>query len=178
MGDTVNQVEQLKFVLANLPRTFMVFVGSLYERGLFLGELGTFGAMDLSIPVVQLFSVLALCLGAALAVHEKSSLTPKSAVGLLGLAVFYVFGVMAAQYITYTPVGLPHVAGVQARYLLPAFLMLFVLAAALLSHVLAPARAGGSRAEGLALSACGEVAAISAVLLFQHYFVGPVCLVP
>ena len=60
LGDTVNQVEQLKFVLANLPRTFMVFVGSLYERGLFLGELGTFGAMDLSIPVVQLFSVLAL----------------------------------------------------------------------------------------------------------------------
>ena len=178
LGDTVNQVEQLKFVLANLPRTFMVFVGSLYERGLFLGELGTFGAMDLSIPVVQLFSVLALCLGAALAVHEKSSLTPKSAVGLLGLAVFYVFGVMAAQYITYTPVGLPHVAGVQARYLLPAFLMLFVLAAALLSHVLAPARAGGSRAEGLALSACGAVAAISVVLLFQHYFVGPVCLVP
>ena len=178
LGDTVNQVEQLKFVLANLPRTFMVFVGSLYERGLFLGELGTFGAMDLSIPVVQLFSVLALCLGAALAVHEKSSLTPKSAVGLLGLAVFYVFGVMAAQYITYTPVGLPHVAGVQARYLLPAFLMLFVLAAALLSHVLAPARAGGRRAEGLALSACGAVAAISAVLLFQHYFVGPVCLVP
>ena len=178
LGDTVNQMEQLKFVLANLPRTFMVFVGSLYERGLFLGELGTFGAMDLSIPVVQLLSVLMLCLGAALAVHEKSSLTPKSAAGLLGLAVFYVFGVLAAQYITYTPVGLPHVAGVQARYLLPAFLMLFVLAAALLSHVLAPARAGGRRAEGLALSACGAAAAVCAVLLFQHYFVGPVCMVP
>lgn len=42
LGDAVNQMEQLKFVLANLPRTFMVFVGSLYERGLFLGELGTF----------------------------------------------------------------------------------------------------------------------------------------
>ena len=178
LGDTVNQMEQLEFVLANLPRTFMVFVGSLYERGLFLGELGTFGAMDLSIPVVQLLSVLMLCLGAALAVHEKSSLTPKSAAGLLGLAVFYVFGVLAAQYITYTPVGLPHVAGVQARYLLPAFLMLFVLAAALLSHVLAPARAGGRRAEGLALSACGAAAAVCAVLLFQHYFVGPVCMVP
>lgn len=178
LGDAVNQMEQLKFVLANLPRTFMVFVGSLYERGLFLGELGTFGAMDISIPVVQLLSVLMLCLGAALAVHEKSSLTPKSAAGLLGLAVFYVFGVLAAQYITYTPVGLPHVAGVQARYLLPAFLMLFVLAAALLSHVLAPARAGGRRAEGLALSACGAAAAVCAVLLFQHYFVGPVCMVP
>ena len=87
---------------------------------------------------------------------KKCSLTPKSAVGLLGLAVFYVFGVMAAQYITYTPVGLPHVAGVQARYLLPAFLMLFVLAAALLSHVLAPARAGGSRAEGLRFPHAGQ----------------------
>ena len=143
----------------------------------FLGELGTFGAMGLSIPVVQLLSVLMLCLGAALAVHEKSSLTPKSAAGLLGLAVFYVFGVLAAQYITYTPVGLPHVAGVQARYLLPAFLMLFVLAAAPLSHVLAPARAGGRRAEGLALSVCGLLRPC-AVLLFQHYFVGPVCMVP
>lgn len=178
LGDTVNQMEQLKAVLANLPRTLMVFVGSLYERGLFLGELGTFGAMDLTIPVVQLLSVLALCLGAALAVHEKSSLTPKSAVGLFGMAVFYIFGVLAAQYITYTPVGLPHVAGVQARYLLPAFLMLFVLAAALLSHVLEPTRTGGRRAETLALAACGGTAVISAVLLFQHYFVGPVCMVP
>ena len=39
-------------------------------------------------------------------------------------------------------------------------------------------RAGGRRAEGLALSACGAAAAVCAVLLFQHYFVGPVCMVP
>ena len=43
--------------------------------------------------------------------------------------VLYTGGVLAAQYITYTPVAMVRVLGVQARYLLPAFLMLFVLLA-------------------------------------------------
>lgn len=178
LGETVSMGGQLSFVLAHLPRTLMVFLGTLYENVLYLGKLGVFGALDLEIPLVGLLSPVILMLGAALSTHERSSLTPRSAVGLGALTLAYTGGVLAAQYITYTPVGMIRVLGVQTRYLLPAFLMLFVLIAALLSRVLEPVRSGGVKAQALCLSACAGFALLAAVLLAQHYFIGPVCMVP
>lgn len=178
LGETVNMGEQLRFVLQNLPRTAMVFLGTLYENNLFLGLLGSFGAMDLNIGLVSMLSPVVLAFASALSVHEKSSLTLRPSLGLFGLAVLYTGGVLAAQYITYTPVAMVRVLGVQARYLLPAFLMLFVLLAALLSHVFETTRAGGKKAFHLGLSVCAFFAVLSAVLLAQHYFIGPVCIVP
>lgn len=179
LGSDVNGGQQLAFVLSNIPRTIMVFIGTLYENCLFLGQLGTFGMLDLELPMVQLLSLLVLCLGTALSVHEKSSLTPRSAIGLGALAVCYMGGVMGALYITYTPVGMARVLGLQARYFLPSFLMLFVLLAALLSHVLEPRLAmGGQKAGRLALWTSGGAALLSAVLLAQHYFIGPAYVMP
>lgn len=177
-SDVVNGGKQLAFVLQNIPRTIAVFLGTLYENTLYLGQLGTFGALDLQLPVVQLLSVVALLLATALAVHEKSSLTPRSALGLGVLAVCYTGAVLAALYITYTPVGMVRVLGVQARYLLPPFLMLFILLAALLSHVLEPKLSGTGKAQKLAVSVSGVVALVSAVLLAQHYFIGPAYWMP
>ena len=105
-------------------------------------------------------------------------MTPRSAAGLGLLTALYTGGVLAAQYITYTPVGMVRVLGVQTRYLLPAFLMLFVLVSALLSRVLEPARPGGRGAQVLCLCSCSGFALLSAVLLAQHYFIGPVCILP
>lgn len=177
-SDVVNGGQQLGFVLKNIPRTIAVFLGSLYENVLYLGQLGTFGALDLELPVVQLFSIIALLLATALAVHEKSSLTPRSALGLGLLALCYMGAVMGALYITYTPVAMVRVIGVQARYMLPSFLMFFILLAALLSHVLEPKLAGTAKAENLTLTVSGTVAIISAVLLAQHYFIGPAYYMP
>ena len=64
------------------------------------------------------------------------------------------------------------------RYLLPAFLMLFVLVSALLSHVLEPRLSGGGKALRLQLWVSGSTAAISAALLAQHYFIGPAYVMP
>ena len=178
LGGDVNGGQQLAFVLRNIPRTIAVFLGTLYENNFYLGQLGTFGMLDLNLPVVGMASLLVLCLGTALSVHEKSSLSPKSAVGLGALALCYIGGVMGALYITYTPVGMVRVLGVQARYLLPAFLMLFVLVSALLSHVLEPRLSGGGKALRLQLWVSGSTAAISAALLAQHYFIGPAYVMP
>lgn len=178
LGGAVNGGQQLAFVLRNISRTIAVFLGTLYENNFYLGQLGTFGMLDLNLPVVGMASLLVLCLGTALSVHEKSSLSPKSAVGLGALALCYIGGVMGALYITYTPVGMVRVLGVQARYLLPAFLMLFVLVSALLSHVLEPRLSGGGKALRLQLWVSGSTAAISAALLAQHYFIGPAYVMP
>lgn len=177
MIEGVSQSGQLRFMLANPVRTIAVFLGTLYENNFFLDGLGKFGNVDLVIPVVSAASAAALLLGAALSVHERSSLTRRSAAGLFCLAVVYAGVVMAGLYITYTPVAMARVIGLQTRYFIPTYLMLCVLAAALLSGVLSPRfeRSGGDTlARSVALGVSCTLAAVSAVLLFQHYFVGPV----
>ena len=117
--------------------------GQLYENDFFLGQMGVFGALDLPIAFLNWASPVVLLFAAALSVHEKSSLKWKPALGLGALSVVYIAGAATAMYITSTPVGMIRIIGMQARYFLPAFLMLFVLLAALLSHVLEPRLALG-----------------------------------
>lgn len=169
------ELPQLLAILANPFRYAAVLLGSFYENDFFLGQLGLFGALDLEVPFISFVSPLVLLFAAALSVHEKSSLRPLPAFGLGALSVVYMAGAATAMYITSTPVGMIRIIGLQARYFLPAFLMLFVLVAALLSHVLEPRLAsGGARAQRVALGVSAVFGALGAVLLFQHYFVGPV----
>ncbi|MBQ5754253.1 MAG: hypothetical protein IIV90_01150 [Oscillospiraceae bacterium] len=54
--------------------------------------------------------------------------------------------------------------------------MLFWLGGKVLGRALCPAVKDG-RGEALSLLLCGSYAVLGAVLLFQHYFVGPVYLI-
>ncbi len=171
----VDQMTQLVFVLKNPLRYIAVMLGTLYENQFFVGQLGQFGAMDLPIAVIDLLSPCMLLFGAALSAHERSALRALPAAGLGGLSVVYAAGVMTALYITYTPVGMVRIIGLQARYFLPVFLMLAVLLAALLSHLLEPRRDGSdARTLRVSLVSFGLCGLAGAVLLFQHYFIGPV----
>lgn len=169
----VDQLPQLKFILSNPLRYIAVMLGTLYENSFFLGQMGVFGALDLPVEALNLLSPCMLLFGAALAVDERSRLKALPAAGLGGLAVVYAAGAMTAMYITYTPVGMVRIIGLQARYFLPVFLMGGVLLAALLSHLLEPRRSG-RKPVSLALGCFGLCGLAGAVLLFQHYFIGPV----
>ena len=174
MIEGVDQLPQLAFLLSNPLRYIAVLAGTLYENQFFIGQLGVFGSLDLPIPALNILCPAVLLFCAALSVHEKSSLRPLPAAGLGALGVVYIAGAMTAMYITYTPVGMVRVIGLQARYFLPVFLMLLVLVAALLSHVLEPRLAGAGKALNVALATAGGTALLGAVLLFQHWFIGPV----
>ena len=174
MIEGVEQLPQLAFILSNPLRYIAVLFGTLYENEFFIGQLGVFGSLDLPIPLLNILCPAVLLFCAALSVHEKSSLRPLPAAGLGALGVVYIAGAMTAMYITYTPVGMVRVIGLQARYFLPVFLMLLVLVAALLSHVLEPKLAGTGKALNVALVTTGGTAVLGAVLLFQHWFIGPV----
>ncbi|MDL2215527.1 DUF2142 domain-containing protein [Ruminococcaceae bacterium OttesenSCG-928-N02] len=167
-------VEQLAFIFKNIPRFLAVCLGTLYENGIFLGQLGLFGALDVNIPLVNILTPVVLMLCTLLSVHERSSLKAKPALGLFGLSVAYIGATLVALYITYTPVGMVRVLGLQARYFLPPFLLLFILLAALLSNVLAPAPARDEKAWSTALWVCVGFAVFTGALLFQHYYIGPV----
>ena len=80
--------------------------------------------------------------------------------------------IILAMGLTYW-VGMVRIVGLQTRYFLPVWLLLVLAAAAVLRRVLAP-RLTAAKGEALAVTLCGWYAFAGAVLLFQHYFVGPV----
>ena len=172
-GSTVNGGAQLLFVLKNPLRYIAVLLGTLYENDGFLGQLGLFGWKDMPVAFLNLTGPLVL-LAAALFCAPKTNALGRRRNGWLGVfAAVYAVGAMTAMYITYTPVGMVRIVGLQTRYFLPVWLLLAVGVAALIRRALKPALTA-ERGETLALPLCGWYAFAGAVLLFQHYFIGPV----
>lgn len=172
-GTTVNGGEQLVFILRNPLRYIAVLLGTLYENDGFIGQLGLFGWKDMPVAFLSITAPLVL-LAAALLCTPTADALGKRRTGWLGVfGLVYAVGAMTAMYITYTPVGMVRIVGLQTRYFLPVWLLLALAAAALARKALAP-RVTPAKAETLALPLCGWYAFIGAVLLAQHYFVGPV----
>lgn len=171
MVEGADQVPQFLFVLKHLPRYAAVVAGTLYENDFFLGQLGTFGALDMPVRLLNFTGALMLLLGAALSLPKAHRrMKPLTMAGLGGFSVVYWAGAMTAMYITYTPVGMIRIIGLQARYFLPSFLGLYWLLAQGLSRYFQPKE----DADGLSLAIFGGYALLGAVLLFQHYFIGPI----
>lgn len=176
-GAAVNGMEQLLFVLRNPLRTVATFAGTLYENEFFLGQTGVFGWKDLPIPLLNLTGPLVLLAAALLAASQRDALGRRRGLGLGAFAAVYAVGAMAAMYITYTPVAMIRIVGLQTRYFLPVFVVLALGAAVLLRRTVAPALPQ-AKAEVLCLPLLGGYAAWGGVLLFQHYFVGPIYTIP
>ena len=178
-GSTVNGGEQLAFVLRNPLRTIAAFWGTLGENDFFIGQLGLFGWKDLPISFLNLTGPLVLLLAALLAAAQpkRADAFPTRRVGGTALlALVYAAGAMAAMYITYTPVGMVRIVGLQARYFLCVWLALLPALAVLLRKTICPAITE-EKAEAAITPLCACYAVFGAVLLFQHYFVGPVYVV-
>lgn len=172
-GTTVNGGAQLLFVLKNPLRYIAVLLGTLYENDGFIGQLGLFGWKDLPVAFISIVSPLVLLAAAMLCTAQTDALGRRRTgwLGVFGLV--YAVGAMTAMYITYTPVGMVRIVGLQTRYFLPVWLLLMLAVAAMLRRVLTP-RMAAAKAEALAVPLCGWYAFAGAVLVFQHYFVGPV----
>ena len=173
-GSTVNGGQQLAFVLANPLRTLAVFWGTLAENDFFIGQLGLFGWKDLPVNWLNLTGPLMLGAAALLSsARQGPGLGCRRTAGLGLFALVYTVGAMAAMYITYTPVGMVRIVGLQTRYFLAVYLILMLLAAPLLRRFFRPALEP-ARAEEGSVPLFAGYAVVGAVLLFQHYFVGPI----
>lgn len=172
-GAAVNGGEQLAFILSNPLRYLAVLLGTLYENDGFLGQLGLFGWKDMPVAFLSLTGPLVL-LAAALLCTPKGDCLGRRRLGGLGLfAALYGIGAMTAMYITYTPVGMVRIVGLQTRYFLPLWLLLALGVAALARRAMRPALTP-EKARTLALPLCGGYALAGALLLFQHYWIGPI----
>ena len=126
------------------------------------------------LPLPLLSAAALVLLAAAMLCTAQTDTLGRRRMGWLGVfGLVYAVGAMTAMYITYTPVGMVRIVGLQTRYFLPVWLLLVLAAAAVLRRVLAP-RLTAAKGEALAVTLCGWYAFAGAVLLFQHYFVGPV----
>ena len=172
-GSTVNGGAQLLFVLKNPLRYIAVLLGTLYENDGFLGQLGLFGWKDMPIAFLNLTGPLVILAAALLCAPAQNALGRRRTGWLGTFAAIYAVGAMTAMYITYTPVGMVRIVGLQTRYFLPVWLLLALGLASLARRALKPALTA-EKAETLALPLCGWYAFAGAVLLFQHYFIGPV----
>lgn len=173
-GETVSGGAQLGFILSNPLRYLAVVLGTLYENDFFVGQLGLFGWKDLPVALLNLTGPLVLAAAALFCANPREGLGRRRAAGLGVFALVYAAGAMTAMYITYTPVGMVRIVGLQARYFLPVWLILVLLAAALLRRCVVVRLDAGR----VALPLFGGYAVLGAVLLFQHYFVGPFYTIP
>lgn len=173
LGATVNGGAQLRFILLHPQRYLAVVLGTLYENRFFVGMLGTFGAMDLPVELLNLLSPLALFAGAVLSAPPRAELRPRRAAAGAVWAVVYALGALTAIYITYTPVGMVRIVGFQARYLLPALLVLSGALGEGCGWLLSPQGNEAARVRA-SLWIFGLLGAAGALLLWQHYYIGPV----
>lgn len=172
-GSDVDQMGQLVFLLKNPLRYLAVLMGTLYENDFFVGQLGLFGWKDLPIEFLSLTGPVVLLAGTVLSAGKGQSITRRRTVPLAVFGLVYAVGAMTAMYITYTPVTMVRIVGLQTRYFLPVILVAMMLLAAPLRRMLS-----ARKAERWAARLFAPYAALGAVLLFQHYFIGPISTIP
>lgn len=172
----IDPAAQARFIFSNLPRYAVVFCYTLYRDNFCLFSMGHFGRLDVKIELVNLLSPLILLFAAGCSAHEGVRAARKTGWAMgASAALLYAF-TYTGMYLTCTPVTLPEINGVQTRYLLPAFFALLVLAAMGMGRTMALQELRCEKPQKtppawrvLHLSFLWAV--ISAVLLFQRYYI-------
>ncbi len=107
-----------------------------------LGSSACSAGKDLPISFLNLTGPLVLLLAALLAAAQQKraeAFPTRRRWRAALLALVYAAGAMAAMYITYTPVGMVRIVGLQARYFLCVWLALLPALAVLLRKTIRPA---------------------------------------
>ncbi len=172
----IDPAAQVRFIFSNLPRYAAVFCYTLYRDGLCLFSMGNFGQLDVKIELVNTVSPLVLLFAAGCSALEGAR-APRKTGWVMGAsaALLYAF-TYTGMYMTCTPVTLPEINGVQARYLLPAFFALLAPIAMLMGRTMGlqePRRGKPQKTQPApqVLYPSFLWAAVSAVLLFQRYYI-------
>lgn len=123
---------QLKFVLEQPLTALRVFCSSLTEDfwGIWLSFIGVLGWLDTLLPP-RVYRYYPLLLGLAVVTGISSQELPRRNTRRLiwvaaGIFLATVFLICLSQYLLWTPVGAPHLKGLQGRYFLPLAPMLLL----------------------------------------------------
>lgn len=174
----VDPGRQLAFVFSNLPRYLAVLLYSVYRDKANLFTIGNFGWMDMTVPFVSYFAPLFLLFASGVSALEGAREKLRTAWVFLATAVLMYGFTYTGMYLTSTPVSLPEINGVQTRYLLGVLFALFALASMLMGRTMAlqnlrPGLPQKTPPAWRVLHYGFCFALVSALLLFQAYYIGP-----
>ena len=126
MSDS-NPAAQLMFILSNPLRYLVVFLDTMRNNSFFISTGGLFGWIDVDIKIISTFTPVVLLLAA----FKNAHLLKKE--DFNRVAVFFITALLTyavcatGLYLTWTPVTLPQIIGLQMRYFIPAFMGLLML---------------------------------------------------
>jgi len=138
-----NPMEQLIFIIKNPLRYLVVFLDTLRNNSFFLFSGGLLGWIDVDIRIISYFTPVMLLWAA----FKNSPLLDKkdfrAAMVFLATCILTYGVTLTGMYITWTPVTLPQIIGMQMRYILPGLFGLMFGIAYWMRGYMAPARLDG-----------------------------------
>lgn len=166
-----NPSAQLMFILSNPLRYFVVFLDTLRNNSFFLSSGGLLGWIDVDIKLVSFATPIMLLWAAAKnapLMHKKD--LSKTVIFVTTTLLTYAV-VLTGMYLTWTPVTLPQVIGIQMRYILPGiFGILLMVAYWLKGYMKTPCESYTEKSEKTVAAAGYVFSIITVMLLFAAYY--------
>lgn len=170
-----NPGAQVLFILRN-PFSFVVrALLTLYEEAAFVFKLGLFGTTDMHIPLVSGLSVVSLGAASALGIQQKEDTKTGGLIALFLAFIGYCAAVLLGIYVLESNYQSIRITGLQPRYFLPAFLLLFMFVSILLGRAVRPRLAAQTtmqRTEQITLWVAVAIAFLAVVFVFQGSYIG------
>ncbi|MEG2929261.1 MAG: DUF2142 domain-containing protein [Oscillospiraceae bacterium] len=121
MSDS-DPTRQLAFILSNPIRYIVVFLDTLRNNSFFLSSGGLLGWIDVDLKLVSFFTPLILLVNTFKNAQRINGEDTRKIMVFLACSVLTYCVVLSGLYVSWTPVTLPQIIGVQMRYLMPAFM--------------------------------------------------------
>ena len=166
-----NPSAQLMFVLSNPLRYLVVFLDTLRNNSFFLSSGGLLGWIDVDIKVVSFATPIMLLWATAKNAPLLGKKDLNRMLVFLATTILTYGVVLTGMYLTWTPVTLPQVIGIQMRYLLPGVFGLLLAAGYWLSgYMKAPCESYTEKSEKTVAIAGFVFSIVTVMLLFAAYY--------
>ncbi|MEG1050105.1 MAG: DUF2142 domain-containing protein, partial [Oscillospiraceae bacterium] len=146
-----------------------VFLDTLRNNSFFLSSGGLFGWIDVDLKLVSFFTPIVLLINTFKNAQRLDRGDTRRVMTFFLCSILTYAVVLTGLYLSWTPVTLPQIIGVQMRYLLPAFMGLLLAAALGFSkymHCDPTSKKGETGAVYTSFLFCIG----AAVLLFANYY--------
>ena len=121
MSDS-DPMRQLMFIIKNPFRYAAVFFDTLKNNSFFLFSGGLLGWLDVTLPIINYLTpvIVILAVLKQAEVFDKRDMNKTIVFFICSILTYGV--VMTGLYLSWTPVTLPQIIGLQMRYMIPAFM--------------------------------------------------------
>lgn len=158
---------QLLFIIRNPLRYASVFFDTLLNNSFFLFSMGLLGWIDVNLPLVNYTAPLLLIFCAFEQAGKIKKEDRKKIAFFLACSLLTYGVVMTGLYLSWTPVTLPQIIGLQMRYFYPAFMGFCLGVAWYFSRRTQAEKPGRDR---LCAGCCYAFTLISAALMLTAYY--------